>query len=85
MKSEFFVEYALFDTTALYDSQVSTNSNSDFANLGLIKDNISSPNYATLEHNFFILNGSMEEFPQEPTNLVFFSSEQSGAEVTFEK
>lgn len=85
MKSEFFVEYALFDTTALYDSQVSTNNNSDFANLGLIKDNISSPNYATLEHNFFILNGSMEEFPQEPTNLVFFSSEQSGAEGTFEK
>lgn len=85
MKTEFYVEYALIDTTALYDSIVSTKSNSDFADIDLIKDKISAPDYATLEHNFFVLDGSMEEFPEEPDNLVFFSSEQSGEDGTFPK
>lgn len=83
MKTEFFINYDLYDTTALYDSQVSTNGNSDFADMSLIKDDISAPDYATLEHNFFVLDGSREEFPEEPEDLVFFSSEQSGPDGTF--
>lgn len=75
MKTEFFVEYDLYDTTALEDAIESTESNSDFADLSLIKDNIPAPNYATLEHNFFVLDGSMEEFPDEPDNLVYFSKD----------
>lgn len=73
MKTEFFVEYDLYDVTALEDAIESTESNADFADLSLIKDNISAQNYATLEHNFFVLDGSMEEFPDEPDNLVYFS------------
>lgn len=84
MKSEFFVEYALFDTTALYDSQVSVNGNSDFADIGLIKDNLSALDYATLEHNFFVLDGSKEEFSESPENLVYFSPMQSGPDGTFD-
>lgn len=88
MKTEFFVEYDLFDTTALEDSQIIARGNSTFANIDLIKDNISSPNYATLEHNFFVLDGSMEEFPPIPTslaftNFVFFSLEQAGPNGVF--
>lgn len=83
MRTEFFVEYGLFDTTALYDSQVNTGNNADFADIDLIKNNISAPNYATLEHNFFVLDGSREEFPENPTDLVFFSSQQSNAEGYF--
>lgn len=75
MKTEFFVEYDLYDTTALEDAQESTKSNSDFADLSLIKENISAPKYATLEHNFFVLDGSLEEFPDEPDNLVYFSKD----------
>lgn len=75
MKTEFFVDYDLYDTTALQDAQESTESNSYFADLSKIKENIPAPNYATLEHNFFVLDGSMEEFPDEPDNLVYFSKD----------
>lgn len=75
MKTEFFVDYDLYDTTALQDAQESTESNASFADIKKIKENISAPNYGTLEHNFFVLDGSMEEFPDEPDNLVYFSKD----------
>lgn len=85
MKTEFFVKYDLYDTTALQDAQESAASNAAFANIGLIKDEIEAPKYGTLEHNFFVLDGSCEEFPDNPDNLVYFSSAQSGADGTFEE
>lgn len=75
MRTEFFVEYDLYDTTALQDAQESTESNSDFADISLIKENIKSPKYATLEHNFFVLDGSAEEFPDDPDDIVYFSKD----------
>lgn len=75
MNTEFFVDYDLFDTTALQDAVESTESNSAFADIGKIKDNVSAPAYGTLEHNFFVLDGSMEEFPDAPDNLVYFSED----------
>lgn len=75
MRTEFFVEYDLYDTTALEDARESTDSNSPFGNIGLIKENISVPKYATLEHNFFVLDGSMQEFPDEPDDIVYFSKD----------
>lgn len=83
MRTEFYVDYNLYDLTALDDAQESSGSNSDFADLSLIKQNISAPNYGTLEHNFFVLDGSMEEFPDEPDNLVYFSKSQSGENGVF--
>lgn len=77
MRTEFYVDYNLYDLTALDDAQESTESNSSFADLSLIKQDISAPSYATLEHNFFALDGSMEEFPDEPDNLAYFSNGQS--------
>lgn len=77
MKTEFWVEYDLLDTTALEDAAESSDSNATFADLDLIKEDVSAPNYGTLEHNFFVLDGSMEEFPDTPENLVYFSNEQS--------
>lgn len=75
MSTDFFVEYDLYDITALQDAQESTESNSSFADLSLIKDNIPAPRYGTLEHNFFVLDGSMEEFPDSPDNIVYFSKD----------
>lgn len=83
MKTEFFVEYNLYDTTALQDAAESTESNAPFADLVLIKDNIAASSYGTLEHNFFVLDGSREEFPDNPDNLVYFSEEQANADGTF--
>ena len=75
MRTEFFVEYDLYDTTALQDARESTGSNSDFADINKIKENIPARKYATLEHNFFVLDGSMEEFPDEPDDIVYFSKD----------
>lgn len=75
MRTEFFVEYNLYDTTALQDGVESSESNSDFADIKLFKENVSAPAYGTLEHNFFVLDGSMEEFPDEPDNLAYFSKD----------
>lgn len=83
MRTEFFVEYDLYDTTALQDAQEISETNSNFADINLIKDNIFAPNYGTLEHNFFVLDGNMKEFPDEPDNLVYFSSGQSGKDGAF--
>lgn len=83
MKTEFFVKYDLYDLTALEDARESTTTNASFANIGLIKDDVQAPKYGTLEHNFFVLDGTCEEFPDNPGNLVYFSSTQSGADGTF--
>lgn len=83
MRTELFVQYDLCDTTALQDAQESTESNAAFANIRLIKEDIAAPKYGTLEHNFFLLDGNCEEFPDNPDNLVYFSSRQSGADGTF--
>ena len=45
MKTEFFVDYNLYDTTALQDGVESTGSNAAFADIGLIKNNVSAPSY----------------------------------------
>lgn len=85
MKTEFFVKYDLYDTTALQDAEETSQSNSQgIGNLALLKEDVSAPNYGTLEHNFFVLDGSMEEFPDEPDDLAYFSSGQSNAAGTFD-
>lgn len=85
MKTEFFVEYDLYDTTALQDAEYSSESNADFGDLSLMKEKVDASSYGTLEHNFFVLDGSMEEFPDEPDNLAYFSSGISGEDGTFEE
>lgn len=79
MRTECLVDYELYDTTALDDAEESSSSNSDFANIELIKSNVAAPSYMTLEHNFSVLDGGMQEFPDEPEDLVYFSSGQAVA------
>jgi len=78
MKTEFFVEYDLYDTTALEDGVESSESNSSFADMGLMKKNVKAPAYGTLEHNFFVLDGSVAEFPDKPDDLAYFSKDYVG-------
>ncbi len=85
MNTEFIVDYNLYDITALNDAREESDSNSPFANLKLIKENIEAPIYGTLEHNFFVLDGTIEEFPDKPSNLVYFSAGQSRKDGTFQK
>lgn len=83
MKTEFYVQYDLYDTTALDDAVESSTDNADFGNLGLIKDNSPPPRYGTFEHNFFVLDGEAEEFPDQPDDLVFFSDTKSDSNGNF--
>lgn len=75
MNTEFFIEYNLYDVTALQSARETSENNSGFADLKLIKQDTAAPDYGTLEHNFFVLDGTREEFPDMPDNLVYFSRE----------
>lgn len=77
MRTEFIVDYNLYDLTALQDAREESKDNASFADLSRIKNNVTAPVYGTLEHNFFLLDGSREEFPEDPEGLVFFSKGQS--------
>lgn len=76
-ETNFEIEYDLSDTTALADSIPSTNSNKDFADIGLIKSKTAFSDYMTLEHNYSYLDGTMEEFPNAVNDIAFFSSDMS--------
>lgn len=77
-KTEFYVDYDLYDTTAIEDGVPESTTNADFADINLLKENPSAGVYATLECNFFVLDGSREEFPDTPDDLAYFSAGQSG-------
>ena len=82
-KTGFYAKYELYDTTAREDSTLTTVYNQTFGDISKGKDNISSPDYGTLEKDYFLLNGSLPEMPDTPEDIVFFSKEMSGADGTF--
>ena len=83
MRTSFEVIYDLKDTTALQDSIPSTMDNQDFAVESLLKDNTAFPDYGTLEQDYFVLDGSMSELPDEPEGIPFWSSELSDSDGNF--
>lgn len=75
--TSFKVRYDLKDTTALEDSVPSTMDNQPFAAEALLKRNAAFPDYATLEKDYFLLDGTMPELPDEPQGIPFWSSVMS--------
>ena len=76
------------DPTAKADiSAVSANAYKPWSSLNdLLYDNVSPPgNYATLEHNFAILDGTMEEFPDDTSGQAWglWSDSVSGDDGAF--
>lgn len=82
--TSFEVVYDLKDTTALQDSIPSTMDNQDFAVESLLKQNTPFPDYGTLEQDYFLLDGTMPELPDEPEGIPFWSSELSDSEGNFQ-
>lgn len=72
-KTGFRCIYDLKDTTAIADSAPTTAYNQTFGDISKVKDDIESANYATLEQDFFLLDGSREEMPDAPEDIVFFT------------
>ena len=81
--TSFEVIYDLKDTTALQDSTPSTMDNQDFAVENLLKDNTAFHDYGTLEQDYFLLDGTLPELPDEPEGIPFWSSELSDSEGNF--
>ncbi len=79
----FYCDYELKDTTAIADSTLTTSSNSTFADISKAKDNITMPNYMTLEQGFSQLDGTLPEMPDTPTDIVYFSNIMSDASGNF--
>ena len=69
MTTDFFVKYGLYDTTASQDAKESSETNAVFGNIGLLKSRNCPPDYATLEHNFFALDGSLHEMPDQTSRF----------------
>ena len=84
MRTYFEVIYDLKDTTALQDSVPSTMDNQNFAVESLLRDNTAFPDYGTLEQDYFLLDGTMPELPDEPEGIPFWSSELSDREGNFQ-
>ena len=84
-QTSFEVVYGLKDTTALQDSIPSTMDNQPFAVENLLKQNTPFLDYGTLEQDYFILDGSMPELPDEPAGIPFWTSELSDDNGNFKK
>ena len=84
MRTYFEVIYDLKDTTALQDSVPSTMDNQNFAVESLLRDNTAFSDYGTLEQDYFLLDGTMPELPDEPEGIPFWSSELSDREGNFQ-
>ncbi|MBQ6787556.1 MAG: hypothetical protein IJO85_07535 [Lachnospiraceae bacterium] len=82
-KTGFYCVYGLKDTTALQDSTPASECNQEFGNLELLKENTEPGDYATLEKNFFLLDASQNEMPDEPEDFAFYSNAMSGGDGTF--
>lgn len=76
----------LLDVTAKSESALSSDDKQSFVNMGQLKnDDMSIPKYATLEDNFFLLDGSSSPFPDAPAtwNMGYWSKSQSDENGNF--
>lgn len=81
MKNEYFIRWNMEDTTANEDSTPSATQKQDFSDLDLLKETtLYSANFITLENDVFLLDGTMDELPDSPTGLPFWSilSDENG-------
>ncbi|MDL2327470.1 hypothetical protein LJC64_02260, partial [Ruminococcaceae bacterium OttesenSCG-928-A11] len=84
MRTETEVGFALFDVTAKEDSIPAASDIEDFCDIDQLKATTqpAMPKYATCEHNQFLLDGTMEHFPDAPSTEFwgFWSDSISGAD-----
>ncbi len=83
---ETIITFDLLDVTAKADSVPSADDAQPFVDINQLKqDSLSVPKYATLEDDFFLLDGSFQPFPDSPAGMDFgyWSEFQSGADGNF--
>lgn len=77
-------EMKFIDTTALDDAVESTDYNQSFADLSLLKDQVSSDDYINLGLNYTVLDGSKSEMPDNVSDIAFFSNVKSKSNCLFD-
>lgn len=82
-KTGFQAVFGLYDTTAGEDDTFTTQDNQPFGDIGRAGEDTEYPDYATLEEDFFILDGSKKEIPDNPEDVVYMSTEISDKNGTF--
>lgn len=83
-KTYAIAEIKFIDVGALSDSEVSSDTGMSFDNLALFKaDDYQKPTeYASLEHNLFILDGG-KVIADNPTDIAYMSASKSKSDCTF--
>lgn len=71
------------DVTALADGTPSTSDNQRFADVSLLKDDVISRSYATLEMNKFVLDDSKTIISDDVSDISFMSLMKSGEDCIF--
>lgn len=80
------ISFGLFDVTAKPDSTPSCQDKQPFIDIDQLKlDAVTAPAVATLEHNFWALDGTFEAFPDEPDTKTWglWSASMSGVNGVF--
>lgn len=89
MKTNTRISFGVFDVTAKEDSTLNANDIQNFSDLNDLKaeDGANSPLVGTLEEDYFLLDGSFEEFPDNPTDYAWglFSKSLSDQNGNFEE
>lgn len=72
------------DVTALEDSAVTMNQQQEFCNAGLFAEYVPQRDYATLERNQFVLDGSKAILPDAPEDAAMWTGSKSNEKCEFE-
>lgn len=84
MKTKAVIEYGATDLTAKSDSQLTATDIQSFSDPNNIKNDPSEVKYSTLEHNYFALDGSFENMPNNVINIGYWSKSASGDDKEFD-
>lgn len=83
MRTKTVIEYGATDLTAKSDSQLTATDKQSFSEPNNIKNDPSEIKYSTLEHNYFILDGSFENMPENP-RIGYWSLSASNSNKEFD-
>ena len=77
MRTKTVIEYGAMDLTAKADAQYSTSDIQDFSDANNLKNDPEEIKYSTLENNYFLLDGSFENLPDNIGNIGYWSKTTS--------
>lgn len=81
--SEIRIDYENTPEGAIENSTTTASEKKSFVNMSDFRTNRVVPRYATLEQNYWRLNGTFNNFPDTPSGIGYMSTQQSGSNKNF--